>query len=225
MRRFMFALLTGVFAFSGEGFNADAFDAETVVRKSSHGDRAMRAAMPVHGLSAPPPGYVAMCRREPRLCQSAPSAVRASDDTRRIELTAERWIMLMAVNSYINDLIEPKTDMELYGVEEYWTLPTTAGDCEDYVLLKRQELISRGWPESALLITVVLDEQDEGHAVLSVRTAQGDYILDNKHSRILLWTETPYTYIKRQSYRTPNTWVALTPQGGQPAVATAPGRR
>ena len=61
--------------------------------------------------------------------------------------------------------------------------------------------MKRGWPESALLITVVLDEQGDGHAVLTVRTAQGDFVLDNKHSRVLLWRDVPYTFIKRQSYR------------------------
>jgi hypothetical protein len=32
----------------------------------------------------------------------------------------------------------------------------------------------RGWPESKLLITVVRDENNEGHAVLTVRTDEGD---------------------------------------------------
>ena len=38
----------------------------------------------------------------------------------------------------------------------------------------------RGWPESKLLITVVRDENNEGHAVLTVRTDEGDFILDNR---------------------------------------------
>jgi len=224
MRRMMLALLTGAVAFAGAIHHAGALDSETVIAKTSFGESAGRATIPVHGLTSPPPGYIAFCRRNPAACGRQASAMSVAQGSERIKLTAERWIMLMAVNGYINDKIAPKTDREIYAVEEYWTLPTEAGDCEDYVLLKRRELIARGWPESALLVTVVLDEQDEGHAVLTVRTAQGDFILDNKHSRILHWSETPYAYVKRQSYRSPDQWVSLAPQPGQPSVAAAGAR-
>jgi predicted transglutaminase-like cysteine proteinase len=179
------------------------------------------AFMPIHGFTSPPVGHVDFCRRHPDECEPRRVSTLASSDDRRIGLTAERWHMLIEVNSYINALITPKTDMELYNVEEFWTYPTHAGDCEDYVLLKRRELMKRGWPESALLITVVRDETGEGHAVLTVRTADGDYILDNKHSRVLLWRETPYQYIKRQSYRHPKLWVSLMPAAESPAVGAA----
>ena len=43
-----------------------------------------------------------------------------------------------------------------------------------------------GWPREALLVTVVRDEKDEGHAVLTVTTDKGDYILDNQNKNILL---------------------------------------
>ncbi len=221
MRRIMLALLTGAVAVASSGHHAGALESETVVRKSSLGEGAGRVTIPVHGLTSPPPGYAALCRRNPASCGRGVATVPVAQGSERVQLTTERWIMLVAVNGYINDKIAPKTDRDLYGVEEYWTLPTTAGDCEDYVLLKRRELIARGWPESALLVTVVLDEKDEGHAVLMVRTAQGDYILDNKHSRILHWRDTPYTYIKRQSYRSPDLWVSLAPQPGQSSVAAA----
>lgn len=221
MRRIMLALLTGAVTVAGAGHHAGALDSETIIRKTALGAGEGRATIPVHGLTSAPPGYVALCRRDPSACAPQSSATSAARSSERIVLTAERWIMLMAVNGYINDKVAPRTDRDLYGVEEHWTLPGEAGDCEDYVLLKRRELIARGWPESALLITVVLDEAGEGHAVLTVRTAQGDYILDNKHSRILHWRETRYTFIKRQSYRSPDQWVSLAPQPGQPSVAAA----
>ena len=59
-------------------------------------------------------------------------------------------------------------------------MPRTKGDCEDYALLKRHTLIRKGWPVGSLLLTVVRDEKGEGHAVLTARTKQGDFILDNK---------------------------------------------
>ncbi len=48
------------------------------------------------------------------------------------------------------------------------------------MLLKRRLLIRAGWPREALLITVVRDRKDEGHAVLTVKTDRGEFILDNQ---------------------------------------------
>jgi predicted transglutaminase-like cysteine proteinase len=109
----------------------------------------------------------------------------------------------------VNNTIAPATDLEIYGVNEYWTLPRTKGDCEDYALLKRHNLIKKGWPVSSLLMTVVRDEKGEGHAVLTARTMQGDFILDNKIEEVRLWSQTPYEYVMRQSYINPRVWVAL----------------
>jgi predicted transglutaminase-like cysteine proteinase len=80
-------------------------------------------------------------------------------------------------------------------------------------------LIQAGWPRSALLITVVRDQKDEGHAVLTVKTDKGDYVLDNQVSEIRLWAETGYRYVKRQSQIDPNVWVSLGDP--RPAIATA----
>jgi predicted transglutaminase-like cysteine proteinase len=94
-------------------------------------------------------------------------------------------------------------------VPEVWTLPTTYGDCEDYVLMKRQMLIDNGWPASALLITVVRERSGEGHAVLTVRTDRGDFILDNQEANVLRWDETNYHYIKRQSEFDETVWASI----------------
>ncbi len=60
--------------------------------------------------------------------------------------------------------------------------PPTAGDCEDIALLKRRDLIEKGWPVGALLMTVVRQANGEGHAVLTVLTDRGDLVLDNLKS-------------------------------------------
>jgi len=83
------------------------------------------------------------------------------------------------------------------------------GDCEDYQLLKRRMLIEAGLPRRALRMTVVIDENGEGHAVLTVRTDRGDVILDNKSDEVLEWFRTNYRYIKRESAETMG-WVYLT---------------
>ena len=60
-----------------------------------------------------------------------------------------------------------------------------------------------------LLITVVLDSDGGGHAVLTVATDEGDLILDNLTSEVLPWHETPYRFVKRQSAADPSQWVSL----------------
>jgi predicted transglutaminase-like cysteine proteinase len=96
------------------------------------------------------------------------------------------------------------------------------GDCEDYVLLKRRIFIQSGWPREALLVTVVRDKNEEGHAVLTVITDKGDYVLDNQNEDILIWSETGYRFVKRQSQSDPKVWVSLDDL--RPAIATATSR-
>jgi predicted transglutaminase-like cysteine proteinase len=155
-----------------------------------------------------------------RFCEAMPKEC-ASDHGQeaRFDASAERLKQLDEINRSVNQAIAPATDMEVYGVAEYWTLPRTRGDCEDYALLKRHDLILKGWPVSALLMTVVRDEKGEGHAVLTARTVQGDFILDNKTDEVRLWNKTPYQYVMRQSYLNPRVWVALDTR--ENPVATA----
>jgi predicted transglutaminase-like cysteine proteinase len=162
--------------------------------------------MRVYGLAQPPYGFVGFCRRWPRECGQGPQ------EEQRFDATAERLAQLDAVNRMVNREIEPVTDIELYGLADYWTIPAHRGDCEDYVLLKRRRLMQLGWPASALLITVVRDEQGDGHAVLTARTQQGDYILDNKTDEIKLWYQVQYQFIMRQSYLNPTVWMSLDPK-------------
>ncbi len=159
-------------------------------------------AMPTAGWANAPIGYLGFCRGFPAEC-------RRRGETDAVALTENLWIELIAVNRVINRRIAPVTDLEIYNIEEHWTLPTDRGDCEDYVLLKRQALIRQGWPSGALLVTVVFDEVGDGHAVLIARTDRGDYVLDNKVDAIRIWSQTPYRYVKRQSVADPDLWVAI----------------
>ena len=135
------------------------------------------------------------------------------------------WRDLVRVNRWVNETVKPMTDMDHWGVIEKWSLPTDGyGDCEDYVLLKRKMLIDAGWPREALLITVVRDKKGEGHAVLTVKTDKGEFVLDNQNENVLAWTETGYRFVKRQSQSDPNVWVSLGDdrrRSPPPAPATA----
>lgn len=171
------------------------------------------AFMRVYGHAQPPYGFVRFCEERPEECRAG------TIEESRFVATPERLSELDDVNRYVNRKIQPVTDLELYGVTEYWTIPTDKGDCEDYALLKRHILIEHGWPVSSLLMTVVRDEKGEGHAVLTARTAQGDYILDNKVDDVKLWSKTPYEFVMRQSYINPRAWISLDPSDGSAPMA------
>ena len=57
-------------------------------------------------------------------------------------------------------------------------------------------------------MTVVIDEWNEGHAVLTIRTDRGDLILDNRTDAVLPWHATGYAFIKREGDGD-GAWVSL----------------
>jgi predicted transglutaminase-like cysteine proteinase len=172
------------------------------------------------GRSLPPIGHVGFCNEYPAECE------RVGRSDSQVELTLKRKADLREVNALVNEMVRPITDMDLYGRVEYWTYPNGEGDCEDYVLLKQRLLIERGWPAASLLITVLRDENNEGHAVLTVRTSLGDYLLDNRRAEIMTWNESGYSFVKWQSDSDPKEWVSLTLPGRQiPKTATGTGAK
>jgi predicted transglutaminase-like cysteine proteinase len=167
--------------------------------------------------SRPPIGWVEFCAEHKSECQVKPM------EARDVVLTPSAWRDLKRVNTWVNTRIKPLTDLEHWGVVERWSYPDDGyGDCEDYVLLKRRMLMQAGWPRQALLITVVRDNRGDGHAVLTVKTDKGEFVLDNQHEDVLLWSETDYRFVKRQSQIDPNVWVSLGDP--RPAVSTATSR-
>lgn len=164
---------------------------------------AMPANMQIVGKANPPIGHYEFCRTYAGEC--AGSQV----DSGPMQLTEALWKSILEVNYTVNSSITPLTDLEIYGVEERWAYPRSVGDCEDFALLKRKMLIDRGVDPADLLMTVVLQPNGEGHAVLTIRTDHGDFILDNMRNKVLLWSETEYTYLKRQSSSQPSRWVKL----------------
>ena len=176
-----------------------------------------RHVVPIAEVTQPPPGWADFCAREPTEC-AGPATT-----PRDIALSWERWTDLVRVNNWVNETIKPLTDLEHWGVVERWSYPDDGyGDCEDYVLLKRAMLMRLGFPRGALLVTMVRNQKNQGHAVLTVTTDKGDYVLDNQNHNIVLWSETGYRFIKRQSQANPNVWVSLG--GQQRTIATATSR-
>jgi predicted transglutaminase-like cysteine proteinase len=168
-------------------------------------------------VTRPPIGWVDFCAEHTFECKVAPSA------PRDVVLTNKTWTDLVRINKWVNENVKPMTDMDHWGVVEKWSYPDDGyGDCEDYALLKRRMLTEAGWPREALLMTVVRERNGDGHAVLTVKTDKGEFILDNQEEKILLWSETSYRYVKRQSQSDPNRWVSLGDP--RPTAATASSR-
>lgn len=203
------ALAASVFGVASPSEAQDVASLETATRAPQY--------MRVFGNAQPPYGFVRLCETQPAECQSS------DKDDQRLQATPERLSELDEINRTVNHEIEPATDMEIYGVNELWALPKSRGDCEDFALLKRQELIQRGWPTNALLMTVVRDEKNEGHAVLTARLSTGDYVLDNKVEQVKMWNQTPYHFVMRQSYLDPKVWVSLDATDGNASPAAIAG--
>lgn len=158
--------------------------------------------MDLSGSTSQPIGHYDFCKRHPKEC-------RPNDTVSLIRFDAKSWGKIKEVNTAVNAAIFPRTDEELYGVAEYWEYPTTEGDCEEFVLLKQYMLERAGFPRSALLVTVARQPNGDGHAVLTVRTDRGDYVLDNLEDRVLDWKMTGLKFLKRQSEKNAGKWMGI----------------
>jgi predicted transglutaminase-like cysteine proteinase len=175
-----------------------ATQAQTVASLPSGGQ-----AIENNGSARPVAAWNDFCRRYPSEC-----AVDTSEPA-KITMTPEIWKTIIAVNRRVNARIRPMTDKAHWNVVDRWDFPEDGyGDCEDYQLLKRKLLRERGLPQRAMRMTVVIDELNEGHAVLMIRSDKGDYILDNKTNAVLPWGETGYVYVKREGQDS-TAWVSL----------------
>ncbi|HBT68563.1 MAG TPA: transglutaminase [Agrobacterium sp.] len=160
-------------------------------------------SMVTGGITSQPIGHYEFCQKYADECNIR------SKMTPPPRVTDYGWGVVREINTSVNTTVVAMTDQEIYGKDEVWEYPTTAGDCEDFVLLKRKKLIERGFSVADLLITVVRKPDGEGHAVLTLRTTDGDYILDNLTDDVKLWTDTNYTYLKRQASFNTGRWVSI----------------
>jgi predicted transglutaminase-like cysteine proteinase len=172
-------------------------------------------SMRVGEYTDPPIGWVDFCKEKEHLYIEC----LVDDEAPKLAIFQEVWQTLLRVNQSVNEQIKPMGDLEHYGTPEKWAYPNDGyGDCEDYVLLKRKMLIAAGLPRSALLITVV-KYREEGHAVLTVLTDRGEWVLDNINKAVLPWEKTSYRFYKRQAAHNPNLWVVIHDQAAPPVAA------
>jgi predicted transglutaminase-like cysteine proteinase len=167
-----------------------------------------RGAWPIYTVvvekTTPPDGWAGFCRNYRSECDVKSSA------PVKIALTTQVWDKMIEANHWANAHIKPSPDRKHWGrINKWYFAEDGRGDCKDYALVKRRMLMPAGLPREALLLTVVWTLQNKGHAVLIVRTDQGDYVLDNLSSKVALWNRTPYDYVMRQTQSNPNAWVYI----------------
>ena len=158
----------------------------------------------------PPIAFTQFCLDYPQECQEAGGA-------KPVKLTRRLLAQLRAVNRQVNKTIAPSET-----APGPWALDVAQGDCNNYAVQKRHELLKHGWPAGDLALTVVRTPWGEGHLVLTVRTSRGDLVLDNLRADIRDWRRSEYEGLMRQSAENPKFWVSLeTPVADTPLVAKA----
>ncbi|ESW77212.1 transglutaminase-like cysteine peptidase [Mesorhizobium sp. M1148] len=171
-------------------------------------------AMATGGMTSQPIGHYDFCKTQPGECSIRPSNLNPA------AMTDAFMRKLINVTSRVNAAVKPMSDYDIYGKDEVWAYPDKGvGDCEDYVLEKRRQLSRSGVSLADLLITVVRKPDGEGHAVLTVRTDKGDYVLDNLTDKVKIWDATGYRFLKRQAIDNTGRWVSI--RGGQQVLVGA----
>lgn len=163
------------------------------------------AIIPIKGAATTPDGASRLCVTYAWACAKSGRILQVGE--------AEMGV-LRAVNSRANRIIRSITDLQQYQMAERWALPSKmGGDCEDYALAKKRDLIRTGFPAEQLLIATLLDRKRQSHAVLVVKTGVQDLVLDNLTDQILPWQKTGYTFLRMQDPRNPRRWVSVMAGG------------
>ena len=153
----------------------------------------------------PPMAFTQFCMRYPDECKPRHIAFRGS----RLRLNAERWADLSEVNRDVNAAIEPEANLEGLAGEK-WLLNPARGDCNDYAVSKRHELLARGWPSRALLLSEVVTRGGDHHLVLVIRSFAGDFVLDSLSEGIVPWFKAPYRWVRIQTPGDSRLWSTIS---------------
>jgi len=154
----------------------------------------------------PPMAFSLFCLRYAGDCKPQHLVFRGGP----LKMTEQRWAELRDVNARVNGSIRPLPNLGGVATEE-WLINPAKGDCNDYAVTKRHELLEKGWPSRSLLLAEVVMPSGEHHLVVVVRARQGDFVLDNMASSIRPWTQTPYRWVRIQSAANPKFWSSVKP--------------
>ena len=176
-------------------------DADARVR--SHQDSSGLMSIAEASPTLAPFQHVRFCLRYPTDCKST------GIEDERITLTAETSELLKRVNRSVNLSIAPRSKNYGPNLEDEWTIAPDRGDCNDYAVTKRHELVESGLPSKALRLSVVTTAAGIGHLVLVVATTKGDVVMDNLTEAIRPWQSTNYHWLKIQSATDARFWYGV----------------
>ena len=161
---------------------------------------------PAGGNVLSPLGHVAFCERYPDDC-------RPVEQSPLLENSATaRQAQLALVHSAVNASIAPRTDGDLVDLD--WVIAPAAGDCDDYAVTKRHELLKAGWASAHLLLAeVALKATGEHHLILLVRDGETIWVLDNLRDDVvpLNRVRDDYVWKRIESERDPRIWTRSIP--------------
>jgi predicted transglutaminase-like cysteine proteinase len=154
--------------------------------------------------SLAPMAFVRFCTQYPQDCKVRGSVFRPE----LVSLTKLRRAELVKVNRDVNHAITPHNKTNDVSAEE-WLVSPREGDCKDYAVTKRHELLARGWPSSSLLLTEVVVAPGEHHLVLVVRTREDDLVLDNLNENVHPVSQSSYQWVRAQHAKNPKFWSTI----------------
>ena len=149
--------------------------------------------------------HVRFCLRYPDDCKPT------ENQGKQIEMDEKTSDLLKRINRSVNLSIAPRTKSYGANLNDSWTIDPISGDCNDYAVTKRHQLLEYGFPSKALRLSVVLTTSGVGHLILIVTTTQGDVVLDNLTDSIRPWQSTDYQWLKIQSDSDPRFWNEIRP--------------
>ena len=157
--------------------------------------------------------HVRFCLRYPSDCKSN------ATENERIDLDAQTTELLKRVNHSVNISIIPTPKSYGPNLGDGWTIAPDMGDCNDYAVTKRHELLENGLPSKALRLSVVKTASGIGHLVLVVVTTKGDIVMDNLTEVIRPWQSTDYHWLKIQSATDSKFWYEIKAPAVGPSVS------
>lgn len=140
-----------------------------------------------------------------RFCLSSPGECSGGSGPSIVDLTPTKLGLLQSVNRRVNNSIEPYMPDGL----ETWVVNPEKGNCHDYAVTKRHELIRRGWPAASLRLAVAFTRSGVGHLVVVVRTSEGDLVLDNLTEKIVAWNKSGLRFVSVEAGDKPRIWYAI----------------
>ncbi len=197
MNRSFFKIAMAAFCILGTMGHAQA--SQAFGREPHTGQLPVGAHLAEGGLTTSPAAFAVFCNSYPDQCMS-------NGTSELLHLDTLRWQEMVDVNALVNRRIHPRPDAPGADV---WELGVTSGDCDEFAVEKRRELLSRGWPSAALSLAVAYVANGQAHLVLTIRTDRGDFVLDNLRTGVLSSERTGYRWLMRQSTLHPRLWVRV----------------